>query len=109
LSPWLLLIGRIDLQLANPESLSKPVHLSGGLQQWHVGAASVLLPAERLSALGAPLNTLSPSGRVRLVWNDLDANAMTVHCNCTASSRWNWTTWVRDCRRSIRSAVIACA
>jgi general secretion pathway protein N len=74
LSPWLLLIGRIDLQLANPQSLSQPVHLSGSWQQWHVGAASVLLPAERLAILGAPLNTLAPSGRMRLVWNDLNIN-----------------------------------
>lgn len=73
LSPWLLPIGRIDLQLANAESLSRPVHVSGSWQQWHIGAASVLLPAERLAALGAPLNTLAPSGRMRLVWNDLSA------------------------------------
>lgn len=75
LSPWLLLIGRIDLKLANPESLSKPVHLSGSLRQWHLDAGSVLLPAERLAALGAPLNTLTPSGRMRLAWNDLNADA----------------------------------
>ena len=73
LSPWLLPLGRIDLQLANTESLSRPVHVSGTWQQWHLGAGSLLLPAERLAALGAPLNTLAPSGRMRLVWNDLNA------------------------------------
>ncbi len=70
LSP-LVLIGKVDLMLANPAALSAPVHVSGNWSQWQVGATSINMPAERLVALGAPLNTLQPSGDMRLSWNDL--------------------------------------
>lgn len=71
LSP-LVLIGRVDLRIDSPQSLTHPLRLSGNWQQWQLGAASLLLPAERLAALGAPLNTLALSGRLRMVWDDLN-------------------------------------
>ena len=70
LSPMVLL-GQVDLQLENPEALSQPVTLSGSWNQWQVSPASLLLPAEGLSGLGAPLNTLAPSGTMRLSWTTL--------------------------------------
>jgi len=70
LSPMLLL-GQVELTLENPDALSQSVNLSGSLAQWQVSAASLLLPAERLAGLGAPLNTLAPSGTVRLSWTTL--------------------------------------
>lgn len=73
LSPWALLTGRVDLQLANPQSLPQPLHLKGSWQEWQVSAGTLLLPAERLSSLGAPLNTLAPNGRMRVEWNALEA------------------------------------
>lgn len=73
LSP-LLLVGRVELHVANPESLPQPLRLTGNWRQWHLAAASLLLPAERLAALGAPLNTLAPGGRMRMVWDGLDAS-----------------------------------
>jgi general secretion pathway protein N len=37
-----------------------------------VSPGELLLPAERLAGLGAPLNTLAPTGTIKLVWNTLD-------------------------------------
>jgi len=70
LSPMVLL-GQVELTLENPAALSQPVNLSGSLSQWQVSAAELLLPAERLAGLGAPLNTLAPSGTVKLSWTTL--------------------------------------
>src|SRR5205823_1587754 len=50
----------------------QPVRLQGSWSQWQVSAGELLLPAEGLSGLGAPLNTLAPSGKIRLTWNLLD-------------------------------------
>ncbi len=70
LSP-LVLIGQVELTLENAEALSQPVTLSGSWSQWQVSAGAILLPAERLAGLGAPLNTIGPSGQMRLSWSAL--------------------------------------
>ncbi|MGV8891824.1 MAG: type II secretion system protein N [Burkholderiaceae bacterium] len=70
LSP-LLLLGQVRLQLENPAALTRPVSVEGNWSQWEVSATEILLPAERLSGLGAPLNTIAPSGRMRLSWGPL--------------------------------------
>ncbi len=70
LSP-LVLLGRVDAKLENAAALSQPVSVTGSWHQWQVSPASILLPAERLAALGAPLNTIQPSGQMRLSWNPL--------------------------------------
>lgn len=67
LSP-LILLGSVDIELQNPEALSQPVSVTGSWYQWQVSPAAILLPAERLAALGAPLNTVQPSGQMRLSW-----------------------------------------
>ncbi len=70
LSP-LLLLGRVDAVVQNTEALSVPMTITGNWRQWRLGSTAVLLPAERLAALGAPLNTLQPSGQMRLSWEEL--------------------------------------
>ena len=70
LSPMLLL-GRVDMRIDNPEVLTQSAHLQGNWHQWALTPSALMLPAERLSALGAPLNTLKPSGRMRLSWETL--------------------------------------
>lgn len=70
LSPTLLL-GRIKLTLHNPEALAQDVQLNGSWSSWQVSPSSIAMPAERLAALGAPLNTMQPSGRMRLSWEPL--------------------------------------
>ncbi|MBI5625621.1 MAG: type II secretion system protein N [Nitrosomonadales bacterium] len=70
LSPMVLL-AHVDAELENAEALSQPVSVTGSWHQWQVSPAAVLLPAERLAALGAPLNTVQPSGQMRLSWEPL--------------------------------------
>jgi general secretion pathway protein N len=71
LSP-LVLFGQVNVDLANAQALAQPVRVSGSWSQWQVSAGELLLPAEGLSGLGAPLNTLAPSGVIKLSWNLLD-------------------------------------
>lgn len=70
LSP-LVLLGRVEATLENAEVLSNAVGIRGSWSAWTVSASSMALPAERLAALGAPLNTLQPSGRMKLGWQPL--------------------------------------
>jgi general secretion pathway protein N len=70
LSPTVML-GRVDAELQNAEALSQPVSIVGSWHQWQVSPAAVVLPAERLVGLGAPLNTVQPSGQMRLSWGPL--------------------------------------
>ncbi len=70
LSPTVLL-GRVDAELENTAALSQPVEAAGNWHQWQVSPAAITLPAERLAALGAPLNTVQPSGQMRLSWQAL--------------------------------------
>jgi len=70
LSPMVLL-GRVDADLENPSALSQPIRITGSWHEWQISPSSVLLPAERLASLGAPLNTVQPSGQMRLTWNPL--------------------------------------
>jgi general secretion pathway protein N len=67
LSPAVLL-GRVDAELENAAALSQPVNVTGSWHLWQVSPAAITLPAERLSALGAPLNTIQPTGQMRLSW-----------------------------------------
>jgi general secretion pathway protein N len=71
LSP-LVLFGQVSMDLANSQALGQPVRVSGSWSQWQVSAGELLLPAEGLAGLGAPLNTLAPSGVIKLSWNLLD-------------------------------------
>ncbi|HVL76417.1 MAG TPA: type II secretion system protein N [Noviherbaspirillum sp.] len=76
LSP-LVLLGQVDAELRNPDSLSQPVSISGSWWDWQVSPAHVMLPAERLAGLGAPLNTIQPSGTMQLSWTPLQMTRRT--------------------------------
>ncbi|NIA53291.1 type II secretion system protein N [Massilia sp. TW-1] len=71
LSP-LVLLGDVSMDLANDQALAQPVHVSGSWSQWQVSAGELLLPADGLAGLGAPLNTLALTGAIKLSWNLLD-------------------------------------
>jgi general secretion pathway protein N len=71
LSP-LVLLGQVNVGLENPQALARPVQVEGDWSQWQVSGGELLLPAERLAGLGAPLNTLAPSGTIKLSWNTLE-------------------------------------
>ncbi|GJI91380.1 type II secretion system protein N [Duganella hordei] len=68
----LALVGMVDLQLENSEALAQPVTFKGSWSQWQLSPSALLLPAEGLAGLGAPLNTLAPSGVMRLSWTALE-------------------------------------
>lgn len=70
LSP-LILLGRVQATLENAEVLSGVVSIRGSWSAWTISPSSMALPAERLAALGAPLNTLQPSGKMRLGWQQM--------------------------------------
>jgi general secretion pathway protein N len=70
LSP-LVLVGQVDARVENPSALAQPLRITGSWREWQAGAGSIALPAERLAGLGAPLNTLAPSGQMQLKWDQL--------------------------------------
>ncbi|MDQ2820400.1 MAG: type II secretion system protein N [Pseudomonadota bacterium] len=68
----LILVGSVNVTLSNPDALAQAVQVTGSWSQWQLSAGQLLLPAASLAGLGAPLNTLAPSGSMRLSWNVLD-------------------------------------
>jgi general secretion pathway protein N len=70
LSP-MLLIGQVDAEFENPSALSQTLKVTGSWSQWQVGPAAIELPAERLSGLGTPFNTIQLSGQMQLSWGPL--------------------------------------
>jgi len=66
-----LLLGVVEMKLSNPNALTQSLHINGNWRELHISPAAILLPAERLTSLGAPLNTLRPSGQMRLEWQPL--------------------------------------
>src|SRR5476649_1758022 len=83
----LSLIGMVDLRLENPDALAQPVTFKGGWKEWQLSPSALLLPAEGLAGLGAPLNTVAPSGTMRLSWTGLelalDGNSVAVEGRTT--------------------------
>lgn len=77
LSP-LALIGRVQLTLENPDVFIKPVHINGSWSEWQLTAAAMNLPADSLTGLGAPLNTLGLRGKIRLSWPSLKITRSTT-------------------------------
>jgi general secretion pathway protein N len=71
LSP-LVLVGHVAMRVENSQALAQPVTIDGSWSRWQVSPGELLLPADRLAGLGAPLNTLAPTGAIKLVWNTLD-------------------------------------
>lgn len=70
LSP-ILLLGQIELVIENDDALAQPLYITGNLRHIQINPNELLLPANRLVGLGAPLNTIEPSGQMTLSWNAL--------------------------------------
>lgn len=66
-----VLFGHIEMSIDNSLALSLPIHIRGDLGAWEITAASLSVPARQLVALGAPWNTLQPSGQITLSWQPL--------------------------------------
>lgn len=73
LSP-IVLLGQIELRMENAAALRAPLHVTGNFHHVQVDPGGVLLPSERLAGLGAPLNTLKPSGEIVLTWDGLQVD-----------------------------------
>jgi general secretion pathway protein N len=86
LSPTVLL-GVVDATLENPEALAQPVQITGSWSEWQISPSALLLPAARLAALGAPLNTIAPSGEMRLTWSGLQLARQGKQVDLTGSMR----------------------
>lgn len=86
LSPTVLL-GLVDATLENPDALAQPVQITGSWSDWQISPSTLLLPAERLAALGAPLNTIAPSGEMRLSWSGLQLARQGRQVDLTGSMR----------------------
>jgi general secretion pathway protein N len=86
LSPSVLL-GRVYAKVENSAALSKPLEVTGSWHQWLVSPSSVMLPAERLAALGAPLNTIQPSGEMTLSWTPLQLTRQGNGVDMTGTTR----------------------
>jgi len=70
LSP-VALLGVVDATLENSEVITPSVRITGSWSRWQISPAMLALPAERLVALGAPLNTIVPQGQMQLSWGVL--------------------------------------
>lgn len=70
LSP-LILLGKVEATLENSAALSQVIQIKGDWSQVQISPAAIILPAERLVGLGAPLNTIQPSGQIRFSWSPL--------------------------------------
>lgn len=70
LSP-LLLLGQVHAEVRNPDALAQPLTITGSWWHWQLSPGRLMLPAERLAGLGAPLNTIQPSGTMQLSWGAL--------------------------------------
>ncbi|MDX8386893.1 MAG: type II secretion system protein N [Gallionella sp.] len=75
LSPMVLL-GSVNMELNNTAALSQPMSITGSWRNVQISPSSISLPAERLAALGAPLNTIQPSGKMRLSWTLLQLETL---------------------------------
>ena len=65
-------MGSVTAELENPAALSQPISVKGDWHQWRSEPReAIILPAQRLSALGTPLNTVQPSGQMLLSWQPL--------------------------------------
>lgn len=66
-----ILLGQLEIQLSNPASFSAPLRISNQGRTITVAPGTVRLAASRLTALGAPFNTLKPEGELSLSWQPL--------------------------------------
>lgn len=67
---WPLWLGRLHLRLQQDSALMHPITLDLDLHQARLDAGSLNLPANWLTGLGSPFNTLALRGILRLDWSE---------------------------------------
>ncbi|MET3105490.1 general secretion pathway protein N [Oxalobacteraceae bacterium GrIS 2.11] len=88
LSP-ILLLGQIELEVRNEASLQGPVNITGNLRQVQISPGGLILPSERLSGLGAPLNTVKPTGTITLSWDQLEMTLLEKQLEINGAMKLN--------------------
>lgn len=66
-----ILLGQVAVELENAMVMPVPLKIDGNFQQWQLSPNNLTLPPERLEGLGAPLNTIGPSGKIHLRWGSI--------------------------------------
>ncbi|MGB8517518.1 MAG: type II secretion system protein N, partial [Gallionella sp.] len=84
----LLLLGNVEIELSNADALSNTLRITGNWHELHISPAAITLPAERLASLGAPLNTIQPSGQMRLSWQPLQMSIAQDGMSLTGQMDW---------------------
>ncbi len=69
ISPWPLLLGRLQMQL-KLENMGQPVVIQGNHLQLTGSAGGFDLPQVRMDQLGSPWNTIQPNGALSVQWNE---------------------------------------
>jgi general secretion pathway protein N len=67
---WPLLTGRLRMRMQHAEAMPDPVTLDASASEATLSAGSIAVPAQLLSGLGAPFNTLDLQGDVSVAWSD---------------------------------------
>lgn len=67
----ILLLGQIELVVTNSDTLQQPLYITGNFSHIQASPNQLAMPAERLAGLGAPLNTIKPTGTMTLSWDVL--------------------------------------
>lgn len=88
LSP-ILLLGQVELNLENAASLQRPLQLTGNWHHLQINPGGIILPSERLSGLGAPLNTLHPTGQITLSWDALSLDMQDANTDIEGTMKLN--------------------
>lgn len=73
LSPWLLMLGTMDVTFSHPSALAQPLNVRAPLfgETLAAGPTTVRMPATLLTGLGAPWNTIRPGGVISISWPSL--------------------------------------
>lgn len=64
----LVLLGVVNIKLENSSVTAQPISIRGDWSRWEISPGSLNVPADGLSALGAPFNTIQLAGHLRASW-----------------------------------------
>tara|TARA_B100000945_G_C20412880_1_gene613548 strand:+ start:1619 stop:2389 length:771 start_codon:yes stop_codon:yes gene_type:complete len=70
LSPKLFL-GLIEVEIHNPDVLKDSIIVKGRWSNYHIASSTIKIPSEKLKEIGAPFNTIDPSGELELSWTEV--------------------------------------
>ncbi len=66
-----ILIGKLEARIFNDKMLRNPLYITGYWNNYQLNKSDMTLPSNKLVSLGAPFNTIRPSGDLLLSWSDV--------------------------------------